>query len=68
VHRTVIHDDARAALIEASRHAQLAVVGARGRGELTGLLFGSVSQALLRHADCPLVVVRHTTAEEPPDQ
>jgi nucleotide-binding universal stress UspA family protein len=48
------------ALTQESEHAQLLVVGSRGRGALRGALLGSVSQHLLRHASCPVAVVRET--------
>jgi len=45
-------------LADASHHASVVVVGSRGRGAFTGLLLGSVSQAVLSHAACPVVVAR----------
>ncbi|MFC7530085.1 universal stress protein [Actinoplanes sp. GCM10030250] len=52
---TVAHP--AAALTLASTHAQLLVVGSRGHGAVSGLLLGSVSQHLLRHAECTIAVV-----------
>ena len=45
------------ALAELSETADLVVVGSRGRGGFRGLLLGSTSQAVLRSAYCPVLVV-----------
>jgi nucleotide-binding universal stress UspA family protein len=38
--------------------ADLVVMGSHGRGKIGGLLLGSVSQGVLSHAPCPVLVVR----------
>jgi nucleotide-binding universal stress UspA family protein len=50
--------DARSLLLDLGGRAAMTVVGTRGHGRVVGLLLGSVSSALVRHATSPVVVVR----------
>jgi nucleotide-binding universal stress UspA family protein len=60
VTEVVAEDMPAGALIDASRGANLLVVGSRGRSALAGLALGSVSTTVLHRAHCPVAVVRPT--------
>ncbi len=51
--------DATQSIIDRARdvRADVIAVGRRGRGQLSGLLLGSVSQKLVTLAPCPVIVV-----------
>lgn len=45
-------------LLDMSSDVTMIVMGSRGLGGLSGMVMGSVSAAVVSHADCPVVVVR----------
>jgi nucleotide-binding universal stress UspA family protein len=58
----VVHRAPARGLLEAAQGADLLVVGARGRGGFRGLLLGSVTDQCVRHAPCPVTVIRWGTS------
>lgn len=57
-------------LVDASRSADLVIVGTRGRGAIACGLFGSTTYSVAGHCACPVVVVRapkETTVAPKPD-
>jgi nucleotide-binding universal stress UspA family protein len=66
--RQIVQGTPTEALIDASHHADLVVVGTHGRGPVRSFLLGSVSLSVIKHAACPVVVmppVREVTSGGP---
>ena len=53
----VIEGHAAKVLLDVVTDSDLLVVGSRGHGEFAGALLGSISQHVVSHAPCPVVVV-----------
>lgn len=53
-----VEGQAAEVLLREAQDASLIVVGNRGRGGFASLLLGSVSQQVVHHAHCPVLVVR----------
>ncbi|MEU6379786.1 universal stress protein [Streptomyces sp. NPDC046909] len=58
----VVPEEAVSALLREGHNASALITGSRGRGELAGLLLGSVGLAVAARAHCPVIVVRGDTA------
>lgn len=61
--RVSVHSDSNPArvLVQEAEHAELLVVGHRGRGSFTSTLLGSIGLQCVPRASCPTTVVRPLT-------
>lgn len=66
VEYAVPHGAAGRELIKATEGARLIVVGTRGLGGFAGLLLGSVSDQVVEHAQCDVLVTRRAEGDQSP--
>jgi nucleotide-binding universal stress UspA family protein len=63
-HRLTMGDPAGEIVrIAADEHAEMIVLGTHGRTGMTRLLMGSVAEAIVRRAPCPVLVYRETAEQ-----
>jgi nucleotide-binding universal stress UspA family protein len=59
--RKVVNGHPATVLVDATKGADLLVIGSRGHGEFVGMLLGSVSEFCTTNAHCPVLVHRATS-------
>ena len=59
VESSIVEGQPAEVLCRAARDADMLVVGSRGFNAVHGLVSGSVGQACMRHASCPVVIMPH---------
>ena len=57
LHRRTVEGHARNVLVDASRDADLLIIGAKRRQRHFGLQLGRVTHGVLHHSSCPVVIV-----------
>ncbi|MGX9791143.1 universal stress protein [Mycobacterium sp. MMS18-G62] len=65
VHTEVLHGYAVPTLVQASKDAQMVVVGSRGMGAFGRAVLGSVSSGVVHHARCPVAIIHADEAQAP---
>jgi nucleotide-binding universal stress UspA family protein len=70
VEEVIVHGDAAAEIVRvaAEREADLIVISSHGRTGLGRMIFGSTAEAVVRHARCPVLVVKPPHVEETEEQ
>jgi nucleotide-binding universal stress UspA family protein len=66
VDELIVHGDAAAEIVRVAkeRNVDLILISSHGRTGLGRILFGSTAEAVVRHASCPVLVVKPPQEEE----
>jgi nucleotide-binding universal stress UspA family protein len=66
----IVHGDPAAEIVRVAdeRKVDLIVISSHGRTGLGRIIFGSTAEAVVRHAHCPVLVVKPPQEEEPEKQ
>lgn len=66
----IVHGDAAAEIVRvaAEHEVDLIVISSHGRTGLGRMIFGSTAEAVVRHASCPVLVVKPPHEEETEEQ
>src|SRR5438445_3472206 len=66
----IVHGDAAAEIVcvAEEQEVDLIVISSHGRTGLGRMIFGSTAEAVVRHASCPVLVVKPPQQEEPEEE
>jgi nucleotide-binding universal stress UspA family protein len=69
VEELIVYGDAAAEIVRVAkdRKVDLIVIASHGRTGLGRILFGSTAEAVVRHASCPVLVVKPSQEDEKPE-
>jgi nucleotide-binding universal stress UspA family protein len=67
IEEVIVHGDPAAEIVRVSdeRKVDLIVISSHGRTGFGRMIFGSTAEAVVRHAHCPVLVVKPPQEEEP---
>jgi len=70
VEEVIVHGDAAAEIVRVAseQEADLIVISSHGRTGLGRMIFGSTAESVVRHATCPVLVVKPPQEEESEEQ
>ncbi len=70
VEEIIVHGDPAAEIVRVAQEQEvdLIVISSHGRTGLGRMIFGSTAEAVVRHANCPVLVVKPPHQEEPAER